>query len=102
MIFVEAPKTREEIERIAAEIAAPLVFNVVPSGRSPEIDEKDLEDLGFKLAIYPGALLGPMAAAMADALAAMGAPAARQAAGPRGIFELVGLREWSELGERYE
>ena len=108
LIFVEAPESREEIERIAAEIAAPLLFNVVPSGRSPEIDEKDLEALGFKLAIYPGALLGPMAVAMAHALGAMDARPAtgRDAArdgrpGPQGIFEFVGLREWAELGERY-
>jgi 2-methylisocitrate lyase-like PEP mutase family enzyme len=106
MIFVEAPESREEIERIAAEICAPLVFNVVPSGRSPEIAEQDLEALGFKLAIYPGALLGPMAAAMSGALAAMDGSPARSAdgpvGGPLGVFELVGLREWFALDERYK
>ena len=37
LIFVEAPESHDEIERVAAEVDAPLVFNVVPSGRSPEI-----------------------------------------------------------------
>jgi hypothetical protein len=59
----------DEIKRVAAEVDAPLVFNVVPSGHSPEIDEDDLERLGFKLAIYPGALLGPVVSAMARSLA---------------------------------
>jgi 2-methylisocitrate lyase-like PEP mutase family enzyme len=36
LIFVEAPESGDEIERVAAEVDAPLVFNVVPSGRSPE------------------------------------------------------------------
>ena len=38
VIFVEAPQSVEEIERIAAEVDAPLLVNVVPGGRTPEID----------------------------------------------------------------
>jgi 2-methylisocitrate lyase-like PEP mutase family enzyme len=102
MIFVEAPESRDEIERIAAEVDAPLLFNVVPGGRSPEIGDAELERLGFRLAIYPGALLGPVAAAMADALAGLGGLPAGETAGPAGVFGLVGLREWTELGERYQ
>jgi len=106
MIFVEAPQTRQEIERIAAEVKAPLLFNVVPGGHSPEISDEDLESLGFRLAIYPGALLGPVASAMAETLAAMGGRDPRQsasgtAAGPAGIFGLVGLADWLRLNERY-
>ena len=102
LIFVEAPESRDEIERVAAEVDAPLVFNVVPSGRSPEIDEDDLERLGYKLAIYPGALLGPVVSAMATSLAGLGGRPAGEAVGPGGVFGLVGLREWTELDERYQ
>ena len=101
LIFVEAPESRDEIERVAAEVDAPLVFNVVPSGRSPEIDEDDLERLGYKLAIYPGALLGPVVSAMATSLAGLGGRPAGEVAGPAGVFGLVGLGEWTELDERY-
>ena len=102
LIFVEAPESRDEIERVAAEVDAPLVFNVVPAGRSPEIGEDDLERLGYKLAIYPGALLGPVVSAMATSLAALGGRPAGEAVGPSGVFGLVGLREWTELDERYQ
>ena len=106
MIFVEAPESQAEIERVAAEVGAPLLFNVVPGGRSPEISDADLEQLGFRLAIYPGALLGPVAGAMAAALARMSGrePTAADTASPAGvvgIFGLVGLDGWLELGERY-
>ena len=37
MIFVEAPQSVDEIEQIAAEVDAPLLFNVVPGGTHPEI-----------------------------------------------------------------
>jgi 2-methylisocitrate lyase-like PEP mutase family enzyme len=101
LIFVEAPESYDEIERVAAEVDAPLVFNVVPSGRSPDIGEDDLERLGYKLAIYPGALLGPVVSAMATSLAGLGGRPAAEAIGPSGVFGLVGLGEWTELDERY-
>jgi 2-methylisocitrate lyase-like PEP mutase family enzyme len=101
LIFVEAPESYDEIERVAAEVDAPLVFNVVPSGRSPDIGEDDLERLGYKLAIYPGALLGPVVSAMATSLASLGGRPAAEAIGPSGVFGLVGLGEWTELDERY-
>jgi 2-methylisocitrate lyase-like PEP mutase family enzyme len=94
-------------EEIAAKVKAPLLFNVVPGGRSPEISDSDLERLGFRLAIYPGALMGPVASAMAQTLAAMGGRDPREStacgkvAGPAGIFGLVGLAEWLRLSERY-
>ena len=106
MIFVEAPESLAEIERVAAEVGAPLLFNVVPGGRSPEISDADLERLGFRLAIYPGAMLGPVAGAMAATLARMSgreptAADTASTAGVVGIFRLVGLDGWLELGERY-
>lgn len=106
VIFVEAPETLAEIERVAAEVKAPLLFNVVPGGRSPAISDGDLESLGFRMAIYPGALLGPAAAAMAGALARMNGDGGRESAasgqpGVYEIFELVGLTGWLDLGERY-
>ena len=60
------------------------MFNVVPSGRSPAIGEDDLERLGYKLAIYPGALLGPVASAMAASLAGLAAGLPRSPPGRAG------------------
>jgi len=101
LIFVEAPESAEEVRRIAAEVSAPLMFNVVPSGRSPEIADDELERLGFALAIYPLALLQPAAVAMAAALARMGGRHPGEIAGPAKLFDLVGLGEWTGLSERY-
>ena len=101
LVFVEAPESHDEIQQIATEVAAPLLFNVVPFGRSPRIDDTELERFGFKLAVYPGALLEPMASAMVTALTAMGGDDPGQFNGPGGVFDLVGLEEWTELGARY-
>jgi len=101
VIFVEAPESGEEIERVAAEVSAPLLFNVVPGGRSPVISETDLERLGFRIAIYPAALLGAATAAMTSALAQLGGRDIGEVTDVVGIFGLVGLGEWLEFSERY-
>lgn len=101
MVFVEAPTSVAEIERVAAEVTAPLVFNVVPSGRTPAIPDADLEQLGYRMAIYPGALLQPATLAMASALVELGGDDPHVAHGPAGIFRTVGLDDWAALGEHY-
>jgi 2-methylisocitrate lyase-like PEP mutase family enzyme len=54
--FVEAPRTREEIERIARELPYPKLLNMFRGGRTPVVERGDLEALGFNLVIVPGDL----------------------------------------------
>lgn len=104
-VFVEAPQSHAEIERIAEEVGrangVPLIFNVVPGGLTPEVDAAELERLGYAAAIHPGALLMPFARALDEALRDLGGAPTSAAAGPAGLFELVGLGDWADLGTRY-
>jgi carboxyvinyl-carboxyphosphonate phosphorylmutase len=52
MIFVEAPRDRDELQRIADEIDRPLVANMVKGGKTPLLSAAELEALGYKLAIF--------------------------------------------------
>ena len=54
--FVEAPRTIEEIERIAAELPYPKLLNMFWSGKTPVVPREQLEALGFNLVIVPGDL----------------------------------------------
>lgn len=54
VIFIEAPESREEFERIGQEVDAPLLANMVEGGFSPLLPAKTLARLGFAIAIYPG------------------------------------------------
>jgi 2-methylisocitrate lyase-like PEP mutase family enzyme len=102
LIFVEAPTSVEDVERIAAEVDAPLLLNVVPGGRTPEIAPERLAELGFRVAIHPGAVLAAIAPAAMDALSALvGTAGITTTRDPAGFFDLFGLAEWNELGERY-
>jgi 2-methylisocitrate lyase-like PEP mutase family enzyme len=52
--FVEGPTDREEVERIAAEVDGPLLYNFVGDlGSSPYVDLDDLEEMGYDVVIFP-------------------------------------------------
>jgi 2-methylisocitrate lyase-like PEP mutase family enzyme len=52
MIFVEAPRDRDELKRVADAIDRPLVANMVKGGKTPLLSAAELEALGYKLAIF--------------------------------------------------
>ena len=68
-VFVEAPETIGEMERIAAEVPAPvLVANMVEAGRTPLLTPGELTDLGFRLVVSPLTSLFTMVQAVRDSL----------------------------------
>ena len=54
VVFIEAPESELEFERIGQEIDAPLLANMVEGGFSPVLPAATLARLGFAVAIYPG------------------------------------------------
>jgi 2-methylisocitrate lyase-like PEP mutase family enzyme len=51
--FVEAPESVEELQKIPKSVKAPCLVNMVgPGSRTPAVPTGDLEDMGFKIAIY--------------------------------------------------
>ncbi|MFG2884753.1 oxaloacetate decarboxylase [Streptomyces sp. NPDC048297] len=102
VVFVEAPQDSAEIEQIAAQVTAPLLINMVQGGLTPDTAADRLSRLGYRIAIHPGALLGPTVLAGFDSLQRLGGTLPTDLTpGPQGLFELVGLREWTTVGERY-
>jgi len=103
VIFVEAPRTVEEMTVIAREIAAPKLVNIVAGGLTPEVDQARLRELGYSIAIYPTTAL--LAAANAAAAALRGIGGSDPAAGPMSrledFFRLVGLDEWFAISEKW-
>ena len=58
MIFIEAPQSIEQMQRISAEFSnTPLVHNLVEGGHSPVSSATELEALNYRIALYPVALL---------------------------------------------
>jgi 2-methylisocitrate lyase-like PEP mutase family enzyme len=55
VLFVESPETEAEMAKIASTFDMPTLINVVEGGRTPVLAPKVLEEMGFAIAIYPGA-----------------------------------------------
>ena len=54
ILFVEAPPTKADIERIATELDDhPLLFNWVEGGRTEGVDVQFVKDVGYRLIIFP-------------------------------------------------
>lgn len=51
--FVEAPQTVEEMARIPASIVKPALVNIFEGGKTPVLPAKRLEEMGFRIGIYP-------------------------------------------------
>ena len=64
VIFIEAPESEAEFERVGREIDAPLLANMVPTGKSPMLSAERLHALGFRIAIYPAAGMAAACAAL--------------------------------------
>src|SRR3954452_6716521 len=62
-LFVEAPQSLEELERIAEALPGPLVANMIERGVTPHLSRSELERLGFNLIVCPLAALYSAAAA---------------------------------------
>lgn len=56
-IFVEAPKTIEEMKKIGKSIKAPLVANMIEGGATPISSSQTLYKMGFKIILYPLSVL---------------------------------------------
>jgi methylisocitrate lyase len=57
VIFIEAPKTIQEMQKIGNSINAPLVANMIEGGATPIISKSKLHRMGFKIILYPLSVL---------------------------------------------
>lgn len=69
--FVEAPTSNAELARIAREIKAPQVVNIVFGGKTPDPGQAELAKMGFALVLYANAALQAAAKAAFDVLGAL-------------------------------
>jgi 2-methylisocitrate lyase-like PEP mutase family enzyme len=105
MAFVEAPQTMEEIAAVPKRVKGPCLLNVVWGGKTPDIDLREAETMGFKLAIVPGLLLKAAIGACDTALAALKAshvhPAPKDGMTVRAAFDRVGATEWDAFRTKF-
>ncbi len=72
-IFPEALATKEEFQAFAEAVDVPLVANMTEFGKSPLLDFSELEDLGYRVVLYPVTLLRVAMKAVESTLALLAA-----------------------------
>jgi carboxyvinyl-carboxyphosphonate phosphorylmutase len=68
VIFVEAPRSVEELKKVADEIDAPLVANMIEDGITPTLPAQELLKLGYRIAVFPLSTLYGATYAMREVL----------------------------------
>jgi 2-methylisocitrate lyase-like PEP mutase family enzyme len=66
ILFVESPESEEEMRIIGERFDLPLVANMVERGRTPVLTRAELEDIGYRIAIFPVTALLAAVQAMGD------------------------------------
>ena len=106
VLFVEAIRSPEEAERVVASVELPLLYNYVETGKSPLFTAGKLEELGFKIVIYPASALltvGKVVAGLMEELKRKGSTAhlVDNMITLHQCFELMGLSEMLATDESY-
>jgi 2-methylisocitrate lyase-like PEP mutase family enzyme len=105
MAFVEAPQTEDEIAAVPRLVGGPCLLNVVRGGKTPDIDLRQAEALGYKLAIVPGLLIKSVVGICDKMLSELKTthrhpPPIKEMTVPE-MFRRFGADEWDALRGRF-
>ena len=108
LIFIEAPRTREDIIRLVKEIQAPIsinLFDAVSGGKTPLIDIDELKEMGVARVSIP---VGPLFAAVKGMMNYLDVIKDGIAEGRNDLVvpfaefeELVGFNKYRELEKKF-
>jgi 2-methylisocitrate lyase-like PEP mutase family enzyme len=102
--FVEAPQTMDEVAAVPKRVKGPCLLNVVRRGKTPPVELKAAEGMGYKLAIVPTLLFRGVIGCCEQLLAELktGAfPTPPKDLSPHEAFRRFGADEWDALRARY-
>ena len=101
-VYVEAPQSLDEVEKLVEKVPAPLAFNVIPGGKTPPFTFEDLESRGVRYVSVPMICLYPAAKAMMTALEELKHGRDIRKIASMGVSwaefnDLVGVNKWRQL-----
>jgi len=101
-VYVEAPQTLEEVERLVRSTPVPICLNIIPGGRTPPFRVDDLEARGVRYISVPMVALYAATKAMVDSLNELRTTRDMEKLGKMGVTwsefnELVGQTRWRSL-----
>ncbi len=109
VLFIEALRSPEEMRRATERFngRAPLLANMVEGGKTPLLSGAELQEIGYKIVIFPGGLVRALSRTAADYFSSLKNTGSTAAFSDRmldfsELNALIGTPEMLELGKRYE
>ena len=104
--FVEAPQSVEELRIVGREVRGPNLVNVFEGGKTPMLNARELQAMGFRLGIYPSQTHRAAIRAAQRVLAALKEDGdARRVEADLASFQeredAVGTARWQQLEAKY-
>ncbi len=106
MVFVEAPRSREDLARIARAVDVPMLANMVEGGKTPLCTVDELQEMGFAAVLFANTALRVAGYAMREALRDLRQTGTSDAWLPRMLDwgerqAIAGLQEYLDLSSQF-
>ena len=104
ILFVEAPKSEDEMRLVCKEVPGYKIANIVEGGLTPNLSMKELEGMGYNLAVYPLTALSSAMKAMVDSLTKLKTDSDRSnnLMSFEELRKRVGFDDYYETSSKYE
>ncbi|MDC0227408.1 isocitrate lyase/PEP mutase family protein [Alphaproteobacteria bacterium] len=104
ILFVEAPKDKDEMKTICKEVPGFKIANIVEGGITPNLTMKQLREIGYKLAVYPLTVMSSAMKAMTNSLNLLMKDQDRSdfLLDFKDLRRKVGFNDYYEISSKYE
>ena len=104
ILFVEAPKDKDEMKTICKEVPGFKIANIVEGGITPNLPMKQLTEIGYKLAVYPLTVMSSAMKAMTNSLDLLMKDQDRSdfLLDFKDLRHRVGFNDYYEISSKYE
>ena len=103
ILFVEAIKSKEDMKRVIKEVPGHHMINLIEDGETPLLEMNELEDLGFKIAVFPLTLMSASVKTMQESLKNMKNKIYNTNVSKfSDLRDIVGFNEYYEIEDKYK
>ena len=103
ILFVEAIKSKEDMKRVIKEVPGHHMINLIEDSETPLLEINELEDLGFKIAVFPLTLMSASVKTMQESLQNMKNKVYNTNVSKfSDLRDIVGFNEYYEIEDKYK
>jgi len=103
ILFVEAIKSKEDMKRVIKEVPGHHMINLIEDGETPLLEMNELEDIGFKIAVFPLTLMSASVKTMQESLKNMKNKTYNTNVSKfSDLRDIVGFNEYDEIENKYK